>query len=187
MRPILDVVIEIHDALESVGVGHAFGGAFALLWCTGEPRTTIDIDVNVFAAPTAAKDIVGSLPAGVVASNSDVEALERDGQVRLYMDEIPLDLFFNTSPFHSEIQLRTIQHELAGRNLPFLSCSDLAVFKAFFNRRRDWADIEEMLRVDTIDVPRVTGVLAHYLGPDDERIRQLDDIRQEVDKEAKDQ
>ena len=161
-------------------------GAFALVWCTGEPRTTIDIDVNVFAAPTAAKDIVGSLPAGVVASNSDVEAIERDGQVRLYMDEIPLDLFFNTSPFHSEIQLRTNQHELAGRNLPFLLQRSCRV-QGVFNRRRDWADIEEMLRVDTIDVPRVTGVLAHYLGPDDERNRQLDDIRQEVDKEAKDQ
>jgi hypothetical protein len=187
MRPILDVVIEIHDALDSAGVRHAFGGAFALLWCTGEPRTTVDIDVNLFAAPSAARDIVGSLPAGVVASNSDVEVLERDGQARLYIDDIPLDLFLNTSPFHSEIQLRTIQHELAGRNLPFLSCSDLAVFKAFFNRRKDWADIEEMLRVDSIDVPEVTGVLAHYLGPDDERILQLDEIRHEVDDEAREQ
>ncbi len=184
MRPILDVVIEIHDALESADVRHAFGGAFALLWCTGEPRTTIDIDVNLFAPPEAANRIVASLPPEVVASGADVETLERDGQVRLFMDEIPLDLFLNTSPFHSDIQLRTVEHELAGRDLPFLSCSDLAVFKAFFNRRRDWADIEEMLRVNTVDASLVTGVLAQYLGPDDQRIRQLDEIRREVDAET---
>jgi hypothetical protein len=184
MRPILDVVLEVHDALQSAEIGHAFGGAFALLWCTGEPRTTIDVDVNLFAAPEAARAIVRALPPGVAASSADIEALEREGQVRVYLDEIPLDLFLSTSPFHSDIQLRTIRHELAGRDLPFLSCSDLAVFKAFFNRRKDWADIEEMLRVGTVDVPLVTGVLAEYLGPDDERIGQLDGIRQEVDSEA---
>jgi hypothetical protein len=34
------------------GIHHAFGGAFALLWCTGEPRTTVDIDLNIFAPPS---------------------------------------------------------------------------------------------------------------------------------------
>jgi hypothetical protein len=183
MRPILDVVIEIHDALDAAGVEHAFGGALALLWCTGEPRTTIDIDVNLFATPTEATYIVDSLPASVVASDADLVVFERDGQVRLYIDEIPLDLFLNTSPFHSDVQLRTVQHQLVGRHLPFLSCSDLAVFKAFFNRRKDWADMEEMLRADTIDVPRVSGVLAYYLGPDDERIRELHEIYREVAEE----
>ncbi len=28
--------------------------------------------------------------------------------------------------------------------LPFLSCPDLAVFKVFFNRTKDWADLEAM-------------------------------------------
>ena len=31
-----------------------------------------------------------------------------------------------------------------GEQLPFLACPDLAVFKAFFSRTRDWADLEEM-------------------------------------------
>ncbi len=184
MRPILDVIVEIHDALDSAGVRHAFGGAFALLWCTGEPRTTIDIDVNLFAPPERARRIVASLPPDVVASDSDIETLERDGQVRLFVDEIPIDFFLSTSPFHGDVQLRTVEHHLAGRQLPFLSCSDLAVFKAFFNRRKDWADIEAMFRSGTVDVAHVAGVLVEYLGSDDERIRELDHIRREVDEEV---
>jgi hypothetical protein len=184
MRPILDAVLDIHDGLDAGGIRHAFGGAFALLWCTGEPRTTIDIDVNVFACPNDSRRIVASLPPDVVAMDADIEALERDGQIRLQLDGIPIDLFLNTSPFHADVQLRTIAHELSGRQLPFLSCSDLTVFKAFFNRRKDWADIEEMIRAGTVDLAHVAGVLVQYLGPDDERIRKLAAIDREVAGEA---
>lgn len=60
--------------------------------------------------------------------------------------------------------------------IPFLSCSDLAVFKAFFDRTRDWADLEDMAAAGTFDVDRVTGVLVRYLGPDDERVARLLDV-----------
>ena len=61
----------------------------------------------------------------------------------------------------------------AGTELPFLSCSDLAVFKAFFNRTRDWADLEEMASAGTLDLSRIVGVLSSYLGTGDERIARL--------------
>ena len=57
--------------------------------------------------------------------------------------------------------------------MPFLSCADLAVFKAFFNRTKDWADLEEMQAAGTLDVDRVIGVLVRYLGPTDDRIERL--------------
>jgi hypothetical protein len=53
-------------------------------------------------------------------------------------------------------------------------------FKAFSNRRKDWAEIEEMLRADRLDVPYVIGILNEHLGPDDERIRELLTIRDEI-------
>ena len=59
------------------------------------------------------------------------------------------------------------------RDIPFLSCGDLAVFKAFFNRTKDWADLEEMHTAGTLDLAFVTGVLAEYLGADDERVVSL--------------
>ena len=180
MKPILDAVVELHDGLVSAGIRHAFGGAFALLWCTGEPRTTVDIDLNIFAPPTETQRVLDALPADLVATEEDVSRLMTLGQCRLLFDGIPVDIFLDTTRFHDDLRLHVAEHELAGRRLPFLGCNDLAVFKAFFNRRKDWADIEEMLRAGQLDVPYVTGILSDYLGPADERIRQLHVIRDET-------
>jgi hypothetical protein len=179
VKPILDAIVELHDGLDAAGIRHAFGGAFALLWCTGEPRTTIDIDLNIFAPPTETQRVLDALPKGIVALESDVSALRSDGQCRLMFSGIPVDIFLDTSRFHDDLHLHVAEHQLVDRRLPFLGCNDLAVFKAFFNRRKDWADIEEMLRTGHIDVPYITGVLTDYLGPDDERVRQLHVIRDE--------
>jgi hypothetical protein len=97
-------------------------------------------------------------------------------------DGIPVDIFLDTTRFHDDLRLHVKTHQLVGRSLPFLSCNDLAVFKTFFNRRKDWADIEEMLRAGRLDVPYVVGILSEYLGPDDERIRELLAIREETDR-----
>jgi hypothetical protein len=47
------------------------------------------------------------------------------------------------------------------------------VFKAFFNRTKDWADLEAMIEAGALDVDRVLGVLLRTLGPRDERIERL--------------
>ena len=47
------------------------------------------------------------------------------------------------------------------------------MFKAFFDRTKDWADLEEMAAADALDVEAVLGVLAHYLGGDDPRLERL--------------
>ena len=55
--------------------------------------------------------------------------------------------------------------------MPVPVVPDLAVFKAFFNRTKDWADLEEMAAAGTLDVDAVVGVLVRYLGADDQRDR----------------
>ncbi len=180
MKPILDAIVELHDGLDAAGIRHAFGGAFALLWCTGEPRTTIDIDLNIFAPPADVQRVLAALPAEVAVTDDNVSSLTIDGQCRSMFDGIPVDIFLDTTRFHYDLRLHVVDHVLADRLLPFLGCNDLAVFKAFFNRRRDWADIEEMLRAGRLDLPYVTGVLAEYLGPGDERILALHTIRDET-------
>ena len=181
MRPILDAVVELHDSLEAARIPHAFGGAFALLWCTGEPRTTVDIDLNIFTGPSEAHRVLDALPDEIVPTEDQEAQLIADGQCRVVFDGIPVDIFLDTTPFHDDLRLHLKEHQLADRKLPFLGCNDLAVFKAFFNRRKDWADIEEMLRAGRLDVPYVVGLLSEYLGPDDERIRELVTIRDEVE------
>jgi hypothetical protein len=89
-------------------------------------------------------------------------SLAIDGQVRLFFDGIPVDIFLDTTPFHGDIHIHVAEHQLGDRLLPFLGCNDLAVLKTYFNRRKDWADIEEMLRAGRLDLAYVTGVLAQY-------------------------
>jgi hypothetical protein len=168
-----DKIVKLHRALDAAGIAHAFGGALALAWCTERARGTIDIDLNVFVNQDRVDEIVAALPRGVERTDDAVGALRRDGQARVWWDETPIDVFLNTTEYHDEVRLRTHDEPFAGATVPFLGCSDLAVFKAFFNRTRDWADLEEMAAAGTLDRDRVLGVLTHYLGTADPRVERL--------------
>jgi hypothetical protein len=166
-------IVVLHTALDDARLPHAFGGALALAWCTQRARGTIDIDVNVFVPPDRSADVFDALPPAVRRTDEDLARCRRDGQVRLWWDATPVDVFTNTTEFHAAAADRAVVHEFASVPVPFLSCSDLAVFKVFFDRSRDWVDIEEMLEVGTLDVDLTLGVLVRYLGTGDERIARL--------------
>lgn len=169
-------IVAVHEALDRSGIPHAFGGALALAWCTQRARGTIDIDLNVFVEPAGAADVLRSLPREVRRSGTDAATLERDGQIRLWWDETPLDVFLNTTPYHDDLARRTHCEPFAGAEVPFLGCTDLAVFKAFFDRTKDWADLEEMVGAGTLDREAALGILVEYLGPDDPRIVRLREL-----------
>jgi len=166
-------MLAIHGHLLEAGIGHAFGGALALAWCTQQARGTIDVDVNIFLGPEHTEEALAGLPSGVVAKVADRALLERDGQARLWWGTTPIDIFLSTTEFHDSVAARVRWEPFAGVELPFLSCEDLAVFKAFFNRTKDWADLEAMRDAGALDRAKVAGVLASFLGNDDERIARL--------------
>jgi hypothetical protein len=170
-------IVAVHASLEEAGLAHAFGGALALAWCTGRARGTIDIDVNVFVNVEQAEAVLAALPDSVQRSSKLLAELRREGQVRLWWDRTPVDVFLNSTDYHLEVAERIRWETFMGQALPFLGCHDLAVFKAFFNRTKDWADLEEMLAAGTIDPTAVSAVLIHFLGADDERVRRLMDLR----------
>ena len=170
-------IIATHRGLEKASLPHAFGGALALAWCTRRARGTIDIDVNVFVDTARSREVVRALPRGTACDDSQLAALERDGQVRLWWDRTPVDVFLDTTPFHESVLERVRWEQFAGIDVPFLACHDIAVFKAFFGRTKDWADLEEMLAAGTLDVNRVIAVLIEYSGIDDPRVRKLDKLR----------
>ncbi|MEZ5228780.1 MAG: hypothetical protein R2710_19585 [Acidimicrobiales bacterium] len=91
----------------------------------------------------------------------------------MWWDTTPADVFFNTTPFHADVADRVQIEAFAGAEIPFLGCDDLAVFKAFFDRTKDWADLEAMHEAGTLDVARVLGVLVTYLGGSDPRVERL--------------
>jgi hypothetical protein len=166
-------ILRVHEALEAAQLPHAFGGALALAWCTGRARGTIDIDLNVFVRSTACDAVFAALPDGVRHGRKDIATARRDGQVRIWWDATPIDLFLNTTAFHDQVAGRARRERFMGRQVPFLACDDLAVFKAFCDRPKDWVDIEEMDLAGTIDLPHVIGVLASLLGGDDPRVIRL--------------
>lgn len=176
MSTLADKIVDLHGSLDAAGLPHAFGGALALAWCTERARGTIDIDVNVFVGVDQLDRVLAALPDPVDATDDQRRQLQDDGQARLWWDRTPVDLFLNTTGFHEAAARRCRWEEFLGTPVPFLGCDDLAVFKAFFDRTKDWADLEEMAAAGTLDVDRVVGVLARYLGADDQRIVRLQQL-----------
>ena len=166
-------IVAVHERLAAAGLDHAFGGALALAWCTGRARGTIDIDVNVFVGVNQAAQVLDALPEAVEQNAALLQTLRREGQVRLWWEHTPVDVFLNSTDYHSAVAERIRWESFMNRDLPFLCCHDLAVFKAFFNRTKDWADLEEMVAAGTIDTGAVAAVLIDLLGADDERVTRL--------------
>ena len=166
-------LLAIHDALRSGGIAHAFGGAIALAYCTEEPRGTRDVDVNVFVAPAEAASVLRELPGEVVTTDDDRRRIERDGQVRLWWEDTPVDLFFDVHDFHRQVGAAIRLVSFLDRRVPVLACTDLVVFKAMFNRTKDWADIEEMIAAGTVDADRALLWLTRLLGRTDEATLRL--------------
>ena len=136
-------LIALHRSLN--GVPHAFGGAIALAYCVREPRATRDLDVNVFVPTASAGGILRALPAAVRVEDADVATALRDGQVRVWWDETPLDLFFNEHEFNVWVSTTVREVPFESETIPVIGCTALAVFKALFDRTKDWADIEAMI------------------------------------------
>jgi len=173
MKPMTAAIVELYDALVDADIAHAFGGALALAWCTRDPRATNDIDLNVFVGTDELGRVLAALPDSIEVTDHDVDVLDRDGQHRLYWEDLPVDVFLNTTSFHEDVARRVVHHPFLGRSMPFLSPEDIAVFKAFFNRPKDWLDLAEMASAGSIDGDVVLGVVVRFLGPVDERVARL--------------
>jgi hypothetical protein len=146
----------------------------ALAYCVNEPRGTRDIDINVFIAPERVDAVFDVLPGEIEADADDVRLVLRDGQVRLWWRDTPVDLFFSYDPFHERAAERVRVVPLSGTEIPVLTCTDLAVFKAFFSRTKDWADIEEMARAHSLNIPELRVFIRASFGDDSDRLERLD-------------
>lgn len=163
----------IHAALDRAGIEHAFGGAIALAYWTLEPRGTRDLDVNVFAPVERADEVLAGLPPGVAVTDTDRATLARDGQVRLWFDDTPVDLFFDYAPIHAAAARHLALVPFEGEQIPILGPVELGAFKAVFDRTKDWADIEAMLAAGALGADELRLALAAIVGDDDERLARV--------------
>ncbi|MFT3854826.1 MAG: hypothetical protein QM733_19120 [Ilumatobacteraceae bacterium] len=182
MQPalVLSRLQALHEALDRAGFEHAVGGAIALS-VHAEPRATTDMDLNVIADPEHPQRLLDTMPDGVVIHPSAAAELRRDGQVRLIWPhpDTPVDLFLPQHPeFHRLVNDRARPDiEQIGFDIRVISATDLMVFKMLFNRTKDWADIESLLRAGAGDPDEAADWIVQFLGPDDERLTRLDDAR----------
>lgn len=168
-------LVALHRALARRRIPHAFGGAIALAYWTLDPRATSDIDVNVFLPAADAAKALRALPPEVSQPEGTAEVIARDGQIRLWWGETPVDLFFDAVSVHAAAARHRRTVAFAGARIPVLGPVELAVFKTMFDRTRDWADIEAMLAAETLDLDAVRETLQTMLAADDHRFARLDE------------
>jgi len=170
---LVDKLFAIHDSLTAAGIAHAFGGAISLAYCVENPRGTADLDVNIFVDASEAEVALAALPAGVRVGEEDIATVERDGQARLFWDGIPVDVFLNNLPLHDAVAASVVWVRLEGRDAPMLDCASLAIFKSFFDRTQDWADLEAIAQATPEDIEEAAATIADLMGEDDPAVLRL--------------
>ncbi len=86
-----------------------------------------------------------------------------------------MDLFYDYEPVHAAAARNAQTVTFAGTEIPVLGPVELAVFKAMFDRTRDWADIEAMAGAGTLDVAAVKELLAGLVDAADSRFVRIDE------------
>jgi hypothetical protein len=139
-------IVAIEKAFRASEIPHAFGGAQSLAYY-GPIRATHDIDVNVFLPATEAGRVFEVLARlGADVANPGLRVLaERDEQVRVRWEGTPIDLFFAYDALHRSSMERRRRVDFYGDPIHVLSAEDLIVYKATFNRSKDWDDIAGMI------------------------------------------
>lgn len=173
----------IHAALDAAGFQHCVGGAIALAVHVREPRFTSDIDLNVMAEPERPEPLLDCLPTEIIRHPGAAKEIRRDGQTRLLWSdpETPVDLFLPQHPsYHQLVNDRAILVDFLGSGINVMGATDLMVFKAMFDRSKDWVDIESMIESKAGDVAEATALLTEFLGAEDSRIRRLVELEGSV-------
>jgi hypothetical protein len=178
--PLPEKIVAIDDRLRRARIPHAFGGALALAYYA-EPRATIDIDLNLFVPVSGYPKVREALAPLGVGDDLDPEALERDGQCRLWWGRTPLDLYFAYDPLHEAMRGAARLVPFAEGKLRVLSPEHLVVCKAVFDRPKDWLDIEQvMVSVDPLGVDEIGRWLERLVGGADPRKRRFDRLAAEL-------
>lgn len=173
-------VVAVDRALAAARLPHAFGGALALAYYS-EPRTTVDIDVNVFVPLARWPDLAAALEPLGVDCTTDAAVLERDGWIRWHWGRSPIDVFFSYDPVHDAMRSDARRYPFGDVEIPVIAPEHLIVCKLVFDRTKDWIDVQGMLAAaEGLDVAEIRTWIDALVGADDQRRRRFDDMWAEV-------
>jgi hypothetical protein len=174
---------ELAERLESRGCEYALGGAIALgYW--GTPRGTVDVDVTLFLPPERVSEclwLLGEIGCELAADEAGA-SLREHGFCRVRLGGMAVDVFLPTASFYEPARVRRRRVDLGNRQVTVWDAESLAVFKMMFFRRKDLADVEQVLRTQGAQFDRlwVREQLAAMYGPHDPRLAEWDAMARQV-------
>jgi hypothetical protein len=169
--------------LEARGVDYALGGAIALgYW--GVPRGTVDVDLTLYLAPeqpSACAWLLKDIGCDVQSAET-MEALRAHGFCSVSYAGLRLDVFLPIVPFYEEARKRRKRVQIGGQPFMVWDGESLLVFKMMFFRRKDLADVEQILRSQggLLDRCWVRERLAEMYGAADPRLSAWDEIARDT-------
>lgn len=170
---LVEKVIAVDRALTDSDLPHAIGGALAAAYY-GEPRVTIDIDVNVFASIDEWPEVERALAPLVIDVGFDPKELTEEKQAHLLWDRNPVHLFFSYDELHEEMPKAIRRVPLGGTEISIVGPEHLVIRKAMLDRTKDWLDIEAILvATEPLDIASIESWLRRLTTPDDERVTKL--------------
>lgn len=169
-------VLRLADELQARHLPYAFGGAIALNYHR-EPRSTLDIDINVFVKPEDDDPLVEALSSlyGLEGQERSLQELRQDGQTRTTWGSTFVDLFLANTDFHLSMAERVERQPFGDQQIPVLTIEDLLICKVLFDRPKDWIDIEAVgqTRTTQLDSGYIQHWLKQFLEPGDPRFSRV--------------
>lgn len=167
MHDLIAAAAELQQFLKERDLRFAFiGGLANLAW--GDPRTTRDVDVSIFATFGSEGPLVEALLKRYESRIEHAATFAADNRVLLLrgMGGIPIDVALAAFEYESEAisRSRTVDFGRAVC-LEVITAEDLIVMKAFAGREQDWVDVAGVAtrQFGNLDWPAIhknAGILA---------------------------
>jgi hypothetical protein len=170
-------------SLDEAKCEYAIGGAIALGFWTS-PRGTLDVDVTLFLPtdqPAGCVRLLQQIGCNLNATNA-LESLTQHGYCQVLLFNRRVDVFLPLVPFYDFARSRRRQVKLDSQPVMIWDAESLCVFKMMFFRRKDIADVEQILRTQGPQLDRdwILERLAELYGSHDPRLSQWEDLVRET-------
>jgi hypothetical protein len=175
----LEVAEQVAMALERRGQDYALGGAIALgYWA--QPRGTLDVDITLFLPSDRPSESVWLLQeiGCELQASAALASLREHGFCQVQYGGRRLDVFLPIIPFYELARARRQRVPLRDGQAFVWDAATLCVFKMMFFRRKDLADVEQVLHAqrERLDRAWIRSQLEAIFGTRDPRLAEWDEL-----------
>ena len=179
----VQVAKRLAAAVEAAGCEYALGGALALgFWA--QPRGTLDVDLTLFLPPNKPTECLRLLAIGWMRCDwrNAIQSLSEHDYCQVLFRETRIDVFLPATPFYEIARGRRTRVTLDDQSIMVWDAETLCVFKMMFFRRKDIADVEQVLRTQSTKLDRqwVRERIVEIYGKHDPRLLQWDELCREI-------